>query len=125
MKQIELKSKLYFVSSDGKVYDHKMNELPLRNHRGRKYFHRYSVHRLVARLYHPDFTEDCEVHHIDFLRTNNDISNLACLSKLEHSSLHKDDIILNPEEPKKPMRKKTRRAFNKKFHIKQKRPPNQ
>ena len=93
MKQIELKSKLYFVSSDGKVYDHKMNELPLRNHRGRKYFHRYSVHRLVARLYHPDFWEECEIHHIDFVKTNNYIENLQCLTRDEHIKIHLNKTI--------------------------------
>ena len=124
MKQIEYKDKIYHVSSDGRVYDYKMVEVPLRMHRGRKYFHKYSIHRLVAKLYFPEFTDTCEIHHIDKNRGNNNISNLMCLSKAEHYSLHKNDIIISPEVPKKPMRKKTRRAFNKKYHSKRKKTVN-
>ena len=116
MKQIELKDKLYYVSSDGKVYDYKMNEMTLRIHRGRLYFKRYSIHRLVAKLYLEDFNPDFEVHHIDHCRTHNDVSNLVCISKSEHKKIHASDARMFVEEIQQPIKKykKQNHCFNKK-----------
>lgn len=52
----------------------------------------YSVY--VAKQ-HPDICGDwyegCEVHHIDFDRTNDNPFNLICLSKEEHHQIHREN----------------------------------
>ena len=45
---------------------------------------RFYLHRLVAKYFCPDWKEGCEVDHIDGDWTNNDVSNLRCLSPQEH-----------------------------------------
>lgn len=44
----------------------------------------FFVHRLVARHFCPDWYEGCEVDHIDGDWTNNEVSNLRCLTSKEH-----------------------------------------
>ena len=89
MKQIELRTKLYYVSSDGRVYDHKMNELPLREHKKYLYFKGKLVHRLVAKLYSDEYFENCSVHHINEITHDNRICNLKVMITSEHVLLHK------------------------------------
>ena len=42
------------------------------------------IHRLVAEYFHPDFSSDLEVDHIDGNRTNNQINNLRCVRLLRN-----------------------------------------
>ena len=51
----------------------------------RKYMHRY-----VWEYYNGKIPKGYEVHHIDFDRSNNDISNLQLLTRAEHRKLHAD-----------------------------------
>lgn len=120
MKQFEIRTKVYFVSSDGKVFDIDGIEQSLRLHRGYVYFKRRTVHRLVAKAYCEEWFDECEVHHVDGNRYNNDASNLVCISKLEHKKIHANDIETTiKEEHYKPKRKKRKAkgCFNKKFVI--------
>ena len=43
-----------------------------------------SLHRLIARVHLPDFSEDLEVDHIDRDKTNNNISNLRMVTKAKN-----------------------------------------
>lgn len=51
----------------------------------RKYMHRY-----VWEYYNGKIPSGYEVHHIDFDKSNNDISNLQLLTSQEHHQLHKE-----------------------------------
>ena len=46
------------------------------------------LHRAVWEHYHGPVPDGYHVHHIDGDRSNNDISNLACLPHSEHESYH-------------------------------------
>lgn len=53
----------------------------------------YYLHRLLAFAFTPDkikklFQDFLEVHHIDRNRSNNDLSNLAIVSKAKHKRIH-------------------------------------
>lgn len=48
------------------------------------------VHRLVAKYFSDNYFEECEVHHKDRNRQNNNINNLMCLTKEAHIKLHKE-----------------------------------
>lgn len=51
----------------------------------RKYMHRY-----VWEYYNGKIPKGYEIHHIDFDRSNNDISNLQIVSRSEHRKIHAD-----------------------------------
>lgn len=44
----------------------------------------FRVHRLVAECFCTAFSNDCEVHHIDNIRSNNNYKNLQCVTKEEN-----------------------------------------
>lgn len=112
MKQFEIRAREYFISSDGKVFSVDGIEQSLRIHRGYYYFKRRTVHRLVAKAYCEDFFEGCEVHHIDHNKLWNDVSNLACISKLEHKKIHANDVeTIQKETVFKPKKKKRKAMF--------------
>ena len=46
------------------------------------------MHRYVWEFYNGPIPDGYEIHHKDFNRANNDITNLECLSKTEHKKLH-------------------------------------
>lgn len=50
---------------------------------------RYFIHRLVFSHFKHFIPEGFDIHHADFNKANNDISNLVCLSHKAHSQLHK------------------------------------
>lgn len=54
-----------------------------------KRYHRYLVHRLVAKAFLVDYDELKDVHHIDENKSNNNLSNLKCIDKGLHQKLHK------------------------------------
>lgn len=45
----------------------------------------YFIHRLVAKAFLPDFSEDKVVDHINGIRTDNDIKNLRCVSAKDNT----------------------------------------
>lgn len=94
MKQFEIRSRTYFISSDGKVFDVDGIEQSLRIHRGYVYFKRKTIHRLVAKLFISNFWNGCEIHHIDFDKNNNTVTNLQCLTRKEHVEIHKNRSII-------------------------------
>ena len=46
------------------------------------------VHQAVAMTYLPDWFEGCIVHHIDGNKYNNNVNNLRCETRAEHSRHH-------------------------------------
>lgn len=49
------------------------------------------VHRLVAKTFISNYSEDLDVNHIDCNKTNNSLSNLECITRaenLKHAKLH-------------------------------------
>lgn len=48
----------------------------------------FKVHRLVAKYFCENYTEECEVHHINRLRCDNKATNLLCLTRKAHAELH-------------------------------------
>lgn len=51
---------------------------------------RIYMHRYVWEFYNGKIPKGYEIHHIDFDRGNNDISNLQLVSKAEHRKIHAD-----------------------------------
>lgn len=52
---------------------------------------RYLVHRIMAEAFLPNYEErrTLQVHHVDFNKQNNALSNLICLEIKDHQKLHK------------------------------------
>ena len=52
---------------------------------------RFLVHRIVAEAFLPDYRNErtLQVHHKDFNKSNNAVSNLVCMEMKEHQKLHK------------------------------------
>ena len=50
------------------------------------------IHRFVWQYYVGDIPEGYHVHHVDFDKANNQIENLQCLTKKEHSKIHRDKL---------------------------------
>lgn len=50
--------------------------------------HKIPLHRAIAMFLDPEWRENCVVHHKDFNKLNNKLSNLQCMSKKDHSTLH-------------------------------------
>jgi hypothetical protein len=55
--------------------------------------HNRFLHRLIWEDVNGKVPNGYEIHHIDDNPLNNEISNLKCLSKFEHMSLHKKRLI--------------------------------
>lgn len=87
----------YAITEDGKVWSHKHKKflktfvsnngyLRVRLHKNGK-GKNYRVHRLVAEAYIPNPYNLPEVHHINSIRTDNRIENLAWVSKEDNLKL--------------------------------------
>ena len=57
---------------------------------------RKHLHQMVWITERGSIPKGYEVHHVDFNRENNDISNLVCITRAEHRRLHAD--LLTDEE---------------------------
>lgn len=53
---------------------------------------RRHLHQAVWEYHNGPIPDGYQIHHIDFNKENNDISNLACLSVKEHAAIHKDAL---------------------------------
>ena len=53
---------------------------------------RKRLHQAIWISHNGPIPKDCEIHHKDFDKSNNDISNLICLTKAEHRKLHSDSL---------------------------------
>ena len=58
-----------------------------------------SIHRAVYAYYYGDIPDDHVVHHINEIKSDNNISNLLMMTKGEHSTLHGPKRI-HPKRPK-------------------------
>lgn len=93
LKEIKFEDSIYYVDTEGKVFNEKMHELkPETDVVGYKSVvikgHRKLIHRLVAKAFLPDFTEDKQVHHINENKSDNRLENLKAMTLLEHQRLH-------------------------------------
>ena len=61
----------------------------------------YSMHRYVWEYYNGPIPEGYVIHHTDGNRANNDISNLQCMTLLEHSKLHGEKLTQEERDWKK------------------------
>lgn len=73
----------------------------------RNYFHAHwrqkkhgytTLHRAVWEHHYGPVPKDCHIHHRDHDRSNNDISNLVCLTSSEHSALHYPEKVISNKE---------------------------
>ena len=75
------------------------------------YYHRYKkiddkrinfmIHRCVWEYYNGEIPDGYVVHHKDFDKSNNDISNLQLMTQEEHMKIHSKINILTPRKLKK------------------------
>lgn len=56
------------------------------------------LHRAVWEFYNGKIPEGYVIHHIDHNKSNNDISNLACMTKYEHNILHEREKTKEQKE---------------------------
>lgn len=80
------------VKFDGHIFTRSDGE---RYYRNTKYGY---LHRYVWEKHYGDIPEGYEIHHIDRNTDNNDISNLECLSSLEHHKFHARLLTLEQRE---------------------------
>ena len=50
---------------------------------------RFLIHRLVARAFISNYSDNMQVHHVDGNRADNRVENLMCLTAKEHQHIHK------------------------------------
>lgn len=86
----------YFISDDGKVYSDKYNErrelIPRKNYKGYLYVNlckngKYKskmIHRLVAKYFLENYSDNLQVNHIDGNKENNNFSNLEMVTQSEN-----------------------------------------
>ncbi len=81
----------YFVTEDGKVIGSRGYELKLNagksgyvQIRCAKLNKTFSVHRMVAEIYIPNFENKTDVNHINGIKTDNRVSNLEWVSRSEN-----------------------------------------
>jgi hypothetical protein len=93
----ETECKGYYVSSLGRLYSIKRKRIktPTSDKHGYLTYAIYAnkknkttlAHRLVAKYFLDDYSQDLQVNHIDFNRTNNNVANLQMLT-LEENIKH-------------------------------------
>lgn len=54
----------------------------------------FGVHQLMAMTFLPEYSSDCVVHHKDHNKSNNNLNNLECKTRSEHSREHADPSAL-------------------------------
>ena len=86
----------YYISDEGKVYSDKYNErrelIPRKCHKGYLYVNlckngKYKskmIHRLVAKYFLDNYSDNLQVNHIDGNKENNNVSNLEMVTQTEN-----------------------------------------
>lgn len=87
---------IYYITKDGKVFSGKTNDFMKLGDNGRGYknvslkldgvrkWKKAYVHRLVASAYIGEIKEGMEVDHVDGCKSNNELSNLRIVTRLEN-----------------------------------------
>ncbi|MBR0289662.1 MAG: HNH endonuclease [Selenomonadaceae bacterium] len=70
----------------------KFNGEIYRKNKGGHYTRPASIHRDVWSYYHGEIPKEHDIHHVDEDKNNNDVSNLQCLSKSQHRSVHNKNL---------------------------------
>lgn len=78
--KLRAKKQLPFLSFDGQKFTLRNN-----GYYGKTYGDREMMHRYVWRYNNGTIPPNCDIHHKDHNRANNDINNLECLPKDEHA----------------------------------------
>jgi len=101
----------YIISPNGKSIINKLTNKPVKMFSSNNYLqcciydengkHIMGVHDVVAQYYCHDWFDGCVVHHKDHNPKNNNVENLECLSRSDHTKLHVpvkyiDKIIVCP-----------------------------
>lgn len=100
MERVRANFDRYSVSETGDIYDKKYQRYS-KSFKSNKYLqcrlvdnegqiHIMGVHVAVAMFHSPDYYPGCVVHHKDENTLHNDIANLECLDRSEHSAKHAD-----------------------------------
>lgn len=91
--EVEINGKRITVHDDGTVYSLRGKLKPQLDKAGYSAVHingkRILVHRLIAQAFLSDFDQECEVHHLNEVKSDNRAENLVCMTRLEHQHLHK------------------------------------
>jgi len=80
----------YAACDSGKIWSHKTNKFLAETDAGKGYLNVHIgcatkyVHRLIAKTFLPNYSEDLDVDHIDKNRSNNNISNLQMLTHADN-----------------------------------------
>ena len=84
------------VREDGKIFNSEYKEFFIQEDKfGYCSFsiggNHFLVHRIIAKAFLPNYEErrTLQVHHIDFNKQNNALSNLVCMEMKDHQKLHK------------------------------------
>lgn len=103
MREVSYKDYLFYVTTDGDVYNKnhkKLKKLPNHNRQNREHINtvkgQIPVAHLIAKAFPEicgEWFEGCEVHHIDKTPSNNSAYNLQILSHEEHKFLHNGYIV--------------------------------
>ena len=64
------------------------NNVKYYQHKKEHYRAAQNLHKVVYRYYFGDTPEGYEIHHKDLNKSNNDISNLQCLTSMQHHQIH-------------------------------------
>jgi hypothetical protein len=85
---------IYTVSNFGRIYSVKRGIImkPIKNNRGYIFINLFKnnckktcqIHRLIARAFLTDYSEDLDVDHIDRSKTNNHLSNLRMTTRAQN-----------------------------------------
>lgn len=96
---------IYEVSNKGRVRNKKTQKMltnslnpygyyrVILSNKGKRVFPK--VHRLVYLSFYPDTPLSLDIHHIDHVKTNNEIENLGPIDKRTHTSMHTRERIAN------------------------------
>lgn len=78
----------------------KFDDVVYRKNRDGHYLATSHIHRVVYSYYFGDIPSNIAIHHIDEIKSNNDISNLISMPKSEHNRIHMKKTRANMKKKK-------------------------